>query len=289
MGVLNVQRCKKLKKLKFVCFHNTIKTNTHRDIIMFASLYYTLFHSKWKQTPDEDTKAKHQSIALKIEEIKKQHHTLSIYFDQKDGSVVFFDNITHVDYYKIVKEMQKNIATFLFENQKFLYKISATESATESESRSARQKPLLEILYKNGCFQSWIKHSHSYFMCQLFCLWCNYVASYLDQKNQDNTKHVKQRVINNILKIYSSWDIDYTYNKNNPNVWKKKMFRNTNIPNLFINLDYETLTLDEMIRGLVFYQDHGVGYGLYESSFYNVLFYYMLRDLHVEISELWQE
>ena len=67
------------------------------------------------------------------------------------------------------------------------------------------------------------------------------------------------------------------------------MFRNTNIPNLFINLDYETLTLDEMIRGLVFYQDHGVGYGLYESSFYNVLFYYMLRDLHVEISELWQE
>jgi len=183
--------------------------------------------------------------------------------EEMEGIQFLTDNRFNVysDYNKIL-EKEKMLVDFLYEYQ---MAISFDEN-------------FLSVVMKN-CDPRYA-HSKSFFSTQLANIWIDYTIYFLKKKSEES-----KYILGVLLYIYSDLDGEYQCESLYANKIFRRMYRYelTEDHGIFKNKLGHMCTVDDLITGLVFYQENGICDGLYRSSFYNVLFSYMLHSI---VSEL---
>jgi hypothetical protein len=218
---------------------------------MFAKLYNS--YRNWKTETDETSQIQIESISLLVNKEAPIKETISFL------SCARFDTVN------ISKNslIQNSLVSFLYENQMAL---------------SFSETPLLKEMM-NG-YNPLYAHSSTFFDERIHHLWFEYTLTYL-KNNTEETRHI----LTSLLEIYSDWDGEYHY----PVSYNNKIFRNiyrfclTEEHGVFKNKLGNSCKIEDVITGILYYQEKGIGYGLYRSSFYNVLLFLVLRNLSLEI------
>jgi len=159
--------------------------------------------------------------------------------------------------------IQYSIASFLYENQ---MAISFTET------------PLLKEMM-NG-YDPHYAHSFAFFDERINHLWFEYALTYLKNDTEEN-----RTILRSLLDIYSEWDGEYQFATMYTNKIFRHMygFRLTEEYGVFKNKLGNSCKIEDVLTGLIYYQEKGIGYGLYRSSFYNIIFFYVLQCLASEL------
>jgi len=162
------------------------------------------------------------------------------------------------------RHIQAALTNFLYENQMAI---------------SFKETPLLRELM-NG-YDPRYAHSQSFFEERLGGhLWFEYTLTFL-QKETEETRYI----LNSLLEIYSEWDGEYQCES----LYANKIFRRiyrfqmTEEYGTFKNKLGDSCKTEDVLTGLVFYQENGIGNGLYRSSFYNVFLFYVLYSVFLEL------
>jgi hypothetical protein len=126
-------------------------------------------------------------------------------------------------------------------------------------------------------------HSRDFFFTRISYLWIDFVIDSLQKESKES-----KNILTQLLPVYSIWDIDYQYDGQN----KSKTFCNAyeykyNNNGIFKNAFDISCNIEDVIHCLVYYQDIGIGNGLYSSSFYNSFEFLLIKYLLQEIVELY--
>lgn len=215
---------------------------------MFACLYNGLTGRSWKKKID-------------VHELEQLFETV----DQENDSPLTISFYRDGRFDKVVMNAKTLVVDYLYENQLAI---------------NFHHSRLLQKIMEH--VDPRYSHSRKFFSSRINSLWVNHVVEYF--RNAINTEEYRQRshILRFILFIYSTWDLEYRSYRI-PNMIDDYQFQFSTLHNTFSNQLGNVRTLEEIIQGLVFYQDIGIGKGLYQSSFYCTFLVTLMKEIIYEI------